>query len=149
MGVAPTAFEGRFPVPDSDPSPPNTYLVRASDHVEQVDHLRGAPGPAVVRRYRHRGACANTNFLCYEIPPGAAEGLHTHFADDRNGIGSYDEFYYIIAGRGLMTVGDSCFEVGAGDAIHAPLDLPRGIANADPDELLRIHLTFILRPTAG
>jgi mannose-6-phosphate isomerase-like protein (cupin superfamily) len=142
MGLV--TVQGSIALPDPGVSQPNPYLVRKGDHVETVDQLRGAPGPVVLRRYRYNQACGHTNFVCFEIPPGAAEGLHVHYADDRNGTGSYDEFYYIISGRGIMTVGDTSFEVAAGDGIHAPLDLARGVANADPDELLRVHLTFVL-----
>ena len=115
------------------------------DHRETIVHMRDGPGAVTLRHFRFHGDAAIPRFLILEIPPGAAEGLHTHYADDRNGTGAYDEYYYIIAGHGVMTVGSDRFAVGAGDYVHAPLDHPRGIANADPVEPLKVHLTVALR----
>ncbi|SEK00449.1 hypothetical protein SAMN05518849_12543 [Sphingobium sp. AP50] len=33
-------------------------------------------------------------FILYNMPLGASEGVHVHYADDRNGYGAYDEFDY-------------------------------------------------------
>jgi len=107
--------------------------------------MRGGPGSVTVRHFRFEGKGTPARFLILEIPPGAAEGVHTHFADDRNGIGAYDEFYYIISGQGLATLGDETLAVTTGDYWHAPLDLPRGLANTDPVEPLKVHLTVVLR----
>ena len=112
---------------------------------EAVPAMRGGPGTVSVRHFRFDGQAAPARFLVLTIPPGAAEGVHTHYADDRNGIGAYDEFYYIIAGHGLMTLGERSFAVEAGDYIHAPLDVARGIANADPALPLKLHMTVVLR----
>ncbi len=118
------------------------------DHRETIEHMRDGPGTVTLRHFRFHAEAAMPRFLILEIPPDAAEGVHTHYADDRNGTGAYDEYYYIIAGRGVMTLGSASFAVGAGDYIHAPLDLPRGIANADPSEPLKIHLTVALSEPA-
>ena len=107
--------------------------------------MRGGPGSVTVRHFRFEGKGAPARFLILEIPPGAAEGAHTHFADDRNGMGAYEEFYYVISGRGLSTLGDETIPVGPGDYWHAPLDLARGLANADAVEPLKVHLTVVLR----
>ena len=115
------------------------------DHCEIITAMRGGPGSVTVRHFRFDGQAAPARFLIYVIPPGAAEGIHTHYADDRNDIGAYDEFYYIVSGHGVMTLGADMFPVGPGDYVHAPLDLPRGIANADAQAPLKIHLTVVLR----
>ena len=111
--------------------------------------MRGGPGNVTVRHFRFAGKGAPARFLILEIPPGAAEGAHVHYADNRNGIGAYEEFYYVISGRGLATLGDETIPVEAGDCWHAPLDLPRGLANADPGALLKVHLTVVLREHLG
>lgn len=108
--------------------------------------MRGGPGSVTVRHFRFDGKGAPTRFLILEIPPGAAEGSHVHYADDRNGMGAYEEFYYVISGRGTATLGDETFAVGPGDYWHAPLDQARGLANAGPAEVLKVHLTVVLRP---
>jgi len=110
--------------------------------------MRGGPGSVAVRHFRFDGAGAPARFLILDIPPGAAEGVHTHRADDANGIGAYDEFYYIISGSGLMTLGSETFAVTAGDYVHAPLDVPRGLANTG-DCPLKVHMTVILREPNG
>jgi len=119
------------------------------DQREVLAAMRGGPGSVTVRHFRFDGKGAPTRFLILEIPPGAAEGTHTHFADDRNAIGAYEEFYYVIAGRGLATLGDETIPVSTGDYWHAPLDLARGLANADPLEPLKVHLTVVLRDPVG
>jgi mannose-6-phosphate isomerase-like protein (cupin superfamily) len=115
------------------------------DGREVIEAMRGGPGAVTVRHFRFDGKGAPARFLILQIPPGAAEGAHTHFADDRNGIGAYEEFYYVISGRGLATLGDDAYPVGPGDYWHAPLDLARGLANTDPVDLLTVHLTVVLR----
>ena len=118
-------------------------------HSDRTDResviMRGGPGVVSIRHFRFDGAGAPARFLILEIPPGAAEGVHTHRADDANGIGAYDEFYYIIAGQGMMTLGSETFAVGAGDYVHAPLDVPRGLANMAHDSTLKVHMTVIMR----
>jgi mannose-6-phosphate isomerase-like protein (cupin superfamily) len=110
--------------------------------------MRGGPGSVTVRHFRFAGKGAPARFLILEIPPGSAEGAHTHYADDRNSLGAYDEFYYVISGCGLATLGDATFAVSTGDYWHAPLDLARGLANADRQAPLKVHLTVVLRGAA-
>jgi mannose-6-phosphate isomerase-like protein (cupin superfamily) len=46
------------------------------------------------------------------LPPGCAVTPHRHR--------QIEEIYYIVSGRGLMTVGDETREVEAGDAVFIP-----------------------------
>ena len=119
------------------------------DGREVLVAMRGGPGAVTVRHFRFEGKGTPARFLILEIPPGAAEGAHTHFADDRNGIGAYEEFYYVIAGQGMATLGAETFPVGPGDYWHAPLDLSRGLANADAVDVLKVHLAVVLREPVG
>ncbi|MBS0254789.1 MAG: cupin domain-containing protein [Proteobacteria bacterium] len=120
-------------------------IVRAAAHRQAVAHLRDGAGPATLIRYEYGGAPAPARFVVFEIPPLGSEGLHTHWADDRNQIGAYDEFYYIVAGHGRMTIGEQQFDLGPGDGAHAPLDQPRGIANLSDRAPLLVHITYIAR----
>jgi quercetin dioxygenase-like cupin family protein len=45
----------------------------------------------------------------------------------------YEEIYYLLSGRGVMTVGDERQKVTAGDAIWLPCGVPHGLIN-DGDE---------------
>ncbi len=123
----------------------STPIEHERDQREVLHAMRGGPGSVTVRHFRFADKGAPARFLILEIPPGAAEGAHTHYADDRNGTGAYEEFYYIISGRGLATLGEETIAVTAGDYWHAPLGLARGLANADPLEPLKVHLTVVLR----
>lgn len=117
------------------------------DGREVLQSMRGGPGSVTVRHFRFAGKGAPARFLILEIPPGAGEGSHTHFADDRNATGAYEEFYYVISGRGIATLGEETYPVATGDYWHAPLDVARGLANADPVDPLKVHLTVVLRET--
>jgi mannose-6-phosphate isomerase-like protein (cupin superfamily) len=46
------------------------------------------------------------------LPPGCAVTPHHHL--------QIEEIYYVVEGRGLMTVGDEVRQVEAGDAIYIP-----------------------------
>ena len=46
------------------------------------------------------------------LPPGCAVTPHHHR--------EIEEIYYVVSGRGLMTVGDETREVEAGDAVYVP-----------------------------
>ncbi|HXU34935.1 MAG TPA: cupin domain-containing protein [Blastocatellia bacterium] len=46
------------------------------------------------------------------LPTGCAVTPHRHR--------QIEEIYYIVSGRGLMTVGDETREVGPGDAVYIP-----------------------------
>lgn len=64
------------------------------------------------------------------LPPGFAVTLHHH--------NQLEEIYYLLEGRGLMTVGTEEREVGAGDAIFVPRNHRHSLANTgnEPIRLL-------------
>lgn len=101
-------------------------------------------GSIDVRLFDFGGASAPANFLIYDIPVGASEGVHLHNLTDPK-LGPYDEYYYIIEGRGKMTIDGEHIIVGPGDHIYAPLDSWRGIENIDETQHLKIFLTYIDR----
>lgn len=55
------------------------------------------------------------------LPPGCAVTPHHHR--------EIEEIYYIVSGRGLMTVGDETNEVEAGDAVYVPRGLRHTLEN--------------------
>ena len=44
-------------------------------------------------------------------------------------IDPYEEIYYLLSGRGIMTVGEESRQVTAGDTIWLPRGVPHGLAN--------------------
>lgn len=138
--AAPTAATLATP-----PSRPARYkLERASEGFSRFQAVHEGLGSIDVKLFDFAGAAAPANFLIYDIPVGASEGIHLHNLSDPK-LGPYEEYYYIIEGRGRMTIDAEKFAVAAGDHVFAPLDSWRGIENIDPDANLKIFLTYIDR----
>lgn len=100
-------------------------------------------GSIDIRMFNFGGAPAPANFLIYDIPTGASEGVHTHNLIDPD-LGAFDEYYYIIEGQGKMIIDGESVMVGAGDHVHTPLDVAHGIENIG-SERLKVFLTYIDR----
>ena len=66
------------------------------------------------------------------LPPGCAVTPHYHR--------EIEEIYYVVAGRGLMTVGDETREVNAGDAVYVPRGRRHTLRNtgAEPIRLILV-----------
>lgn len=61
------------------------------------------------------------------LPPGCAVTPHRHR--------QIEEIYYILSGRGLMTVGDETREVGPGDAVYIPRGNRHTLENTGTDAI--------------
>jgi mannose-6-phosphate isomerase-like protein (cupin superfamily) len=61
------------------------------------------------------------------LPPGCAVSPHHHL--------NLEEIYYIVSGRGLMTVGEDAREVGAGDAVYIPRGHRHFLKNTGPEPI--------------
>lgn len=101
-------------------------------------------GSLDMRMFDFAGDSAPANFLIYDIPVGASEGVHVHNLTDPK-LGPFDEYYYIIEGRGRMMIDGQAVMVSAGDHVHTPLEVPHGIENIDPKQRLKLFLTYIDR----
>jgi mannose-6-phosphate isomerase-like protein (cupin superfamily) len=66
------------------------------------------------------------------LPPGCAVTPHQHQ--------ELEEIYYVLSGKGLMTVGDDTREVSTGDAIYVPRGKRHTLNNtgSDPIKLLLV-----------
>lgn len=124
--------------------PSRFKLERASEGFNKFQAAHEGLGELGVRLFDFGGAAAPANFMTYDIPPGASEGVHLHNLSDP-ALGPYEEYYYIVAGRGVMTIDGEEFSVTAGDHVFAPLDSWRGIANKDGPDNLKVLLTYIDR----
>ncbi len=65
------------------------------------------------------------------LPPGCAVTPHHHR--------EIEEIYYVVSGRGLMTVGEETREVAAGDAVYVPRGQRHSLEN-NSTEAIRLML---------
>ena len=72
------------------------YVTRDGSEIRELMH------PAVHGNQRQSLAEAT-------VAPGARTLLHRHAVTE--------ELYHVTAGSGIMTLGDACFKVGAGDTV--------------------------------
>ncbi|XRP97739.1 cupin domain-containing protein [Methanocaldococcus sp. 16A] len=78
---------------------------------------------SIIRELMHPNAHGNVKQSLAEaiVPVGSKTLLHKHHKSE--------EIYYILEGKGLMTLGDEKFEVKKGDAICIPPKTPHKIEN--------------------
>jgi quercetin dioxygenase-like cupin family protein len=144
---------GPSPAREAGPSSVNQQEAFSKDTevgaMRIYDAIHGGKGSVGVKRFPFDGNPSPANFIIYDIPPGASEGIHVHHLDNRNNEGPYDEYYYIISGQGQMRIDGKDVPVSAGDHVHTPLDVAHGIENTHPEEHLKVFLTFITRTPGG
>lgn len=112
-------------------------ILREADVIEDLSNLYGGDGTISARYFRFDQTPAPANFVIFDMPPGASEGVHTH---PHTGPNAYDEYYYVIDGEGEMTIGADCVAIRSGDHIHAPLGVAHGVRNSAQDNVRRQHL---------
>lgn len=140
LGVAPRA--GSPAVPGQKP----TYALESDTQgVIEITGIHEGKGKGYAKFFEFGRASTPSYMMIYDLPPGASEGVHTHFLDNRNNEGSFDEYYYVISGRGQMEVDGEIVPVVRGDHIHTPLEVAHGIENTHPTKNLRVFLTYIKR----
>lgn len=61
------------------------------------------------------------------LPPGCSVTPHHHEV--------IEEIYYILAGQGVMQIGDERREVGVGDAVYIPRGLRHTLTNTGAEEM--------------
>ena len=83
-----------------------------------------------IRELMHPAVHGNQNQSLAEatVAPGATTQLHKHLKTE--------ELYHITRGQGLMTLGDTCFEVYLGDTICIKPGTPHCIENTGNEPLV-------------
>lgn len=142
--AAMVAEQSAPPLRQARPKAVFTKEVEAEGMVE-VAGIHQGKGTGKAKLFRFAGESSPAYFMIYDLPPGASEGVHVHFLDNRNKEGSFDEYYYIMSGRGQMEIDGEIVAVIKGDHIHTPLEVAHGVENTHPTEPLRVFLTFIQR----
>ena len=80
-----------------------------------------------------------SDLLCYE--PGQGTVTHHHLTDD--------EAFYVIDGRGTITVGGETHAVGPTSLVFAPMGEEHGIQAADDSRLVIIYFRAPGRKTSN
>src|SRR5215471_18864669 len=100
-------------------------LIVNRDHAEIVH----TPHESEIRPLIDRTTSSITQCSLAEeiLPSGCAVTPHHH--------GDLEEIYYVVSGRGLMTVGQDTREVGAGDAIYIPRGHRHSLKNTGSESI--------------
>ena len=98
--------------------------------------LHEGDGTVMRRRFFSDKSRLPVRIEVWELEPGASEGSHVHEGDD-----TLEEFYYFIAGQGVMWMDDEEFEVGPGDAVMAPPGVDHGFRCVG-DETLKLVIAW-------
>lgn len=73
----------------------------------------------------------------WELPPGGAEGMHSHMPSDE----PLEELYVVIEGQARMHIGSDVFNLSPGDAALAPVGSEHNLRNTG-DVLLRVMVVW-------
>ena len=109
-------------------------------------------------RYEHEGT--TTVWWMYDAREAFAQtaGRHLEFLAELEVAGGAElpphvlaghEYFYMLAGRGLMTVGGETREVGPFDLVSVPPDVPRSLAPASPHAPVRLLAYAVGESQAG
>lgn len=118
--------------------------ISESDGGEDWVEVHKGKGTTLATRFPFDGGAKPANFLTYDFPPGASEGVHTHNIGDEE-MGSYDEFYYVVSGSGQMEIDGEIVHVKEGDHVFTPNGVAHGIENTSKTNHLKVFLTYIER----
>jgi mannose-6-phosphate isomerase-like protein (cupin superfamily) len=147
MNIAVGSVRGRYDAEDLgddrigvtlDPKPVFTHMRLDPKLAREVKARYGGKGMVRYRRaLRPEMFKTNWGYVDHLIlPPDTSEGLHRH--------DSMEEFYYVIHGRGKVTVDKETAEIGPGDAVPIRLREPHGFFNHTTQdlELLIVGITL-------
>ncbi len=79
--------------------------------------------------YRYGGV--GVSFFLVESPPGGGAVLHTH---------PYEEVFVTLEGQATFTVGEATIEVGAGQVVVAPAEVPHKFVNSGSGPLRQVDI---------
>lgn len=87
-----------------------------------VNWVNAEPAPVRISRYR--------------VAPGRSVSMHVHTGKA--------EHWVIVAGEGVVRVGEQSFAVKAGDVVHTPPTVPHGLTTTSAEPLVFLN---IVQPT--
>jgi mannose-6-phosphate isomerase-like protein (cupin superfamily) len=96
--------------------------------LDEVPVFTTKDGSEIRELLAYRNSCIRNQTLAEaRLPPGGRTAAHRHVRTE--------EIYYVLAGRGLMRVGEESCEVEPGDAVAIPPGASHQITNIGPDLL--------------
>jgi mannose-6-phosphate isomerase-like protein (cupin superfamily) len=102
---------------------------------ETMIHLIGKdelPYGKIAHKFEgHRYGDVNVSFFLVDSPPGGGAVLHTH---------PYEEVFVTLEGNVTFTVGNKTIEVGAGQIVVAPADVPHKFVNSGTGPLRQVDI---------
>ncbi len=112
---------------------------RETDDVARFERVHRGQGEIGMKYFFDTARRASpATLMMYVLPPGTSEGTHAH-------RGSYDEFYYIVSGRGEMDIAGEKIRVKKGDHVLTPSGVPHGIRNTAARGDLKVYLVVMRR----
>jgi mannose-6-phosphate isomerase-like protein (cupin superfamily) len=91
-------------------------------NIDRVPALTTKDGSEIRELLAYRNSCIRNQTLAEaRLAPGAGTTPHHHVKTE--------EIYYVLAGRGLMRVGEESREIGPGDAVAIPPGTLHQISN--------------------
>ena len=85
------------------------------------ENLHGGKGIIRAHKFFTEQSQTGFGFQIWELAPGNSEGIHIH-----RGKNAYEEIYYFLAGKGIMTVRKEKVLVKKGDAVLVPPGIEPG-----------------------
>ena len=124
LAVAWTAFALQRPAP----APPGGYILE-----RDADIRANEPGP-------HSGGGQTTAYSFFKKAPGLTLVFRKRAMKPGSAIGYHlqteDEIYYILSGKGSMTIDNKTFDVGPGDAILTRPGSSHGLKQVGNEDLV-------------
>jgi mannose-6-phosphate isomerase-like protein (cupin superfamily) len=98
----------------------------------RVINLDELPYGKVAHRFEgYRYGGVDVSFFLVDSPPGGGAVLHYH---------PYEEIFVTLEGEATFTVGDDTIEVGAGQIVVAPANVPHKFVNSGSGPLRQVDI---------
>ena len=140
LALVPVATGLRAGDTGSSEAPKGGYVLERDAEVAKEQ-----PGP-------HQGLGRTTGHVFFEKVPGLGFSFRKRVLHPGSSIGYHpqkeDEVYYVVSGKGLMTIDGKAFEVGPGDATLTRPGSSHGLVQAGDQDLVVI-IVFPVAHAAG
>jgi mannose-6-phosphate isomerase-like protein (cupin superfamily) len=115
------------PSPVLVPQPGGYILERDKDVAKEEPGTHNGGGQTVGYSFFAKAPGLKLVFRKRALKPGSAIGYH---------LQKEDEIYYVVSGRGVMTIDGKAFDVGPGDAILTRPGSSHGLTQAGAEDLV-------------